>query len=202
MKNNGARHNSMTKLCYAFLNIKINWKLVEKSNAHFWSALKWEPVHKKLTSWSGKVHEVHPFHPEIWVWHYQIIPLSGPTFLSMGKYFFRDFLQWLLWITEFSIIWPFHTTAIPIQILLPDKNVTIILPWYIRKYPWLPCLNLHLLHPLINNKRNLLHNTTILKHYIKIWCNKFNSHNSIDMISMKFFEIKFINTKLLTFFLI
>ena len=23
------------------LNMKLNWKLVEKSNAHFWSALKW-----------------------------------------------------------------------------------------------------------------------------------------------------------------
>ena len=44
LKKNVPRHNSMTKLCYTFLNMKINWKLVEKSNAHFWSALKWERV--------------------------------------------------------------------------------------------------------------------------------------------------------------
>ena len=30
---NGARHNSLTKLCSAFLNMKMNQKLVEKSNA-------------------------------------------------------------------------------------------------------------------------------------------------------------------------
>ena len=40
-----ARHNSMTKLCYAFFfYMKIIWKLVEKSTAQFWSALKWERV--------------------------------------------------------------------------------------------------------------------------------------------------------------
>ena len=52
-KQNGARHNSMTKLCYAFLNMKINLKLVEKSNAQFWSALKWQRVFKKWMSWAG-----------------------------------------------------------------------------------------------------------------------------------------------------
>ena len=43
----------MTKLCSAFLNMKINWKLVDKSNAQFWSALKWERVLKKWTYWAG-----------------------------------------------------------------------------------------------------------------------------------------------------
>ena len=29
-----------------FLNMKVNKKIVEKSNAQFWSALKWDPVYK------------------------------------------------------------------------------------------------------------------------------------------------------------
>ena len=37
-----ALHNSMTKLCSAFLSVKINWKLADKIIAQFWSALKWE----------------------------------------------------------------------------------------------------------------------------------------------------------------
>ena len=44
LKQNGAQHNSITKLCYAFLNMKINWKVIDKSNAQFWSAFKWESV--------------------------------------------------------------------------------------------------------------------------------------------------------------
>ena len=33
--------------------MKILWKLAEKSTAQFWSALKWERVLKKWTSWAG-----------------------------------------------------------------------------------------------------------------------------------------------------
>ena len=39
-----ALQNSMAKLCSEFLNVKKKWKLVEKINAQFWSALKWERV--------------------------------------------------------------------------------------------------------------------------------------------------------------
>ena len=35
------------------LNMEIKWKLVEKSHAQFWSALKWKNVYKKWTSWAG-----------------------------------------------------------------------------------------------------------------------------------------------------
>ena len=48
-----APHNSMTKLCRVQLKYEINWKLVEKINAQFWSALKWERVSKKWMSWAG-----------------------------------------------------------------------------------------------------------------------------------------------------
>ena len=34
----------MSKLCYEFLNMKINYKYIEKSNAQFWSGQKWEHV--------------------------------------------------------------------------------------------------------------------------------------------------------------
>ena len=34
------------------LNMKINWKLVDKSNAQFLSSLKWEHVYEKVPSWA------------------------------------------------------------------------------------------------------------------------------------------------------
>ena len=48
-----ALQNSMTKLCSAFLDRKLNYKWYDISNAQFWSALKWECEWKKWTSWAG-----------------------------------------------------------------------------------------------------------------------------------------------------
>ena len=44
LKKNSTRHNSMTKLCSAFFKYENKEKEIEKSNAQFWSALKWERV--------------------------------------------------------------------------------------------------------------------------------------------------------------
>ena len=37
-----------------YLNVKINWKLVDKINAQLCSTLKWERMQKKWTSWARR----------------------------------------------------------------------------------------------------------------------------------------------------
>ena len=50
---NGARHNSMTTLCYAFFKYEKNWKLVEKKKCTVLKCTQMRARVEKGPSWDG-----------------------------------------------------------------------------------------------------------------------------------------------------
>ena len=123
---------------------------------------------RQQTSEYHHPHEVHPCHPEIFLGYYKTLPLSEPTFLSVGKWFILrlysmiNFYHWLyhhLTLLQnspnnkyLSSCGKFHHHTALIHQVIPVTYVPIFVT------------SSFTLHEKINH----IHNATIIEHNIEI----------------------------------